>query len=205
MKTEKQIKRREQIEAAAYELLAEKGYKATSMLAIAKRASASNETLYNWYGTKQAVFSALVAANAQSAREILDDAHNSSADPLKILEQLGPALLQIVTSEKAVALNRAAAIDMYETRLLGKTIAAGGKKAILPLLRKLFLKARASKLMVFDDDNDVAKTYIFLLIGDVQIERVIGVRPVLTRKQITARANKATELILRLYGTAGAG
>ncbi|MCP4433742.1 MAG: TetR/AcrR family transcriptional regulator, partial [Gammaproteobacteria bacterium] len=44
--------RQYRIEEATYELLAESGYHACSMLSIAKRAKASNETLYRWYGDK---------------------------------------------------------------------------------------------------------------------------------------------------------
>ena len=72
MKQENQEKRRRQIEAAAYDVLRQKGYRATSMLAIAKEAGASNETLYKWYGNKQNLFQALVIANAQDVVDHLD-------------------------------------------------------------------------------------------------------------------------------------
>jgi AcrR family transcriptional regulator len=199
MKKQQQEQRKRQIEAAAYELLVEKGYKATSMLDIAKRASASNETLYNWYGTKQALFSSLVAANALEARKLFSHGETTDADPLEILQKLGPILLTIVAGEQAVALNRAAASDVYETGKLGQTIANGGKQAILPLLRQVFEQARERELVGFSKDDDVAETYVSLLIGDLQIERVIGVRPALTRKQIEASASKALKLILQLF------
>ena len=51
------------IEQAAYELIDEFGYDGISMLKIAKRAKASNETLYKWYGDKKGLFSALVETN----------------------------------------------------------------------------------------------------------------------------------------------
>ncbi|MEQ8740678.1 MAG: helix-turn-helix domain-containing protein, partial [Hoeflea sp.] len=63
MREETRAARQAQIEQAAYEVLEEKGYAATSMLAIAKRARASNETLYNWYGDKTGLFRALVVRN----------------------------------------------------------------------------------------------------------------------------------------------
>ncbi|WP_404927319.1 TetR/AcrR family transcriptional regulator [Mesorhizobium sp. ORM16] len=65
MTTPKQAARRERIEEAAYAVLRETGYKSASLLAIAKRASASNETLYNWYGNKQTLFRSLIEANAE--------------------------------------------------------------------------------------------------------------------------------------------
>ena len=52
MRDDKKQQRRRQIEAAAYDLLVQYGYDGTSMLAVAKAAKASNETMYRWYGDK---------------------------------------------------------------------------------------------------------------------------------------------------------
>ena len=200
MRSERRERRRQEIEAAAYALLAEKGYKATSMLSIAKRASASNETLYKWYGTKAVLFRAMVDDNAKGARNLLEEFRAEGADPLGVVRRLGPILLGIVTDDKAIALNRAAAGDVYETGQLGEAIAAGGKRTVLPLLREVFDQARAAGLMDYCDQDDVAEIYLSLLIGDLQIARVIGVQPPLTKAEINARAERACQLLLRLLG-----
>lgn len=199
MKEERRAERRRAIEAAAYEMLAEKGYKATSMLAIAKRAAASNETLYKWYGNKQALFLSMVEANAREASELLARCLDRNDDPLAAVRRLGPLLLRIVLGEKAVALNRAAAGDAHETGQLGRTIAAGGKQAVLPMLARVFGRARAQGRMRFDDASEVAEIYSGLLIGDLQIERVIGVRDVPGEAEIEARSERACDLVLKLF------
>lgn len=186
--------RRAEIEDAAFRLLAEKGYKATSMLAVARAAKASNETLYNWYGNKQALFQAMVERNAATARETLQDALGGDALLCDTLAKLGPALLRIVTSERAIALNRAAAGDVHDTATLGPTIAQGGRNAIVPLLTRLIARDHPE----CPDPADMAEAYIDLLIGDLQIRRVIGTLPPLTKDQITARATRAATLLARL-------
>ena len=65
MREDNKAQRREQIEMAAYALLAEKGFQNMSMLAVSKAAKASNETLYRWYGDKTGLFKALIATNAE--------------------------------------------------------------------------------------------------------------------------------------------
>ena len=60
MKKEKKVQRQSEIETAAYALLDEFGYGGISMLKIAKRAKASNETIYRWYGDKLGLFKSLV-------------------------------------------------------------------------------------------------------------------------------------------------
>nr|MEC9418796.1 TetR family transcriptional regulator [Pseudomonadota bacterium] len=52
MRAEARERRKAAIEAAAIELLLDQGYDNLSMLAVAKKAKASNETLYRWYGDK---------------------------------------------------------------------------------------------------------------------------------------------------------
>ena len=74
MKEENRLKRQGEIEQAAYALLREDGYGNISMLKVAKRAKASNETLYRWYGDKLGLFGALVAKNAEEAKRLLDAA-----------------------------------------------------------------------------------------------------------------------------------
>jgi len=199
MKSDSHQKRRQQIESAAYELLTQKGYNATSMLAIAKRASASNETLYKWYGNKQQLFANLVHENARAVKERL--IANINADPIEAMQQVGPKLLRLVTSEKAVTLNRAAAGDYYETGELGKTISTGGRESVLPLISNLFDRAREKGLMQFDDATEVASVYVNLLVGDLQIQRVIGARGELKAQEIRKRAKRAEQLMIKLYGT----
>ncbi|MCW9034702.1 MAG: TetR/AcrR family transcriptional regulator [Rhodospirillales bacterium] len=199
MKHDKKEARRIEIEVAAYKVFKEKGYKGASMLAIAKQAKASNETLYKWYGTKSTLFSSMVKENAKEAKKLLEDCLESNVDPLQTIQQLGPILLKIVTGEKAIILNRAAVGDVYETGTLGKTIAAGGKEAVTKMLAQVFDKARSAGLLQFEDAQEVANTYIALLIGDLQIERVIGVRDVLSADEMKERSDRAYDLILRLF------
>lgn len=188
--------RRAEIEEAAYELLSEKGYKATSMLAVARAAKASNETLYNWYGNKQALFQAIVARNAAQARETLQAALAGQGALDEVLERLGPLLLRLVTGDKAVALNRAAAGDVHDTATLGPAIAAAGRDAIVPLLARLIARDTPD----VQDAEEAAEAYIDLLIGDLQIRRVIGTLPPLSDAEVIARSDRARRLLMRLVG-----
>ena len=146
-------------------------------------ARASNETMYNWEGNKQKLFGSLVEANTRELRARLD----SQAEPLidmpihQALTILGALLLELVTSERAIALNRAAAGDVHDPATLSKTIAQAGRQTIVPLVRNLFEAARSSKKLNFSDDDQIAEIGVSLLIGELQIQRVIGILPPLTQ------------------------
>lgn len=196
MRQENQQKRREEIEISAYELLAEKGYSGASMLSIAKRAKASNETLYRWYGDKQGLFLSLVQGNLQGVKTLFEHSEKPTKDGLLLLESLGPQLLTLLTGQRAIILNRAAAADV--TGQLGAALAKGGRNIIMPLIAGLFkhhLDQTGSQTIT---PQQASETYIGLLIGDLQIRRVIGVLGPLDSDQIMARANWALFMVRKL-------
>ena len=199
MKTENKERRRREIQAAAYEVLAEKGYAAASMLSIAKRAGASNETLYRWYGGKQALFRALVEENARGLSDLLRQSIAQDRPPLQTLEAVGPLLLSLLVSDRAVALNRAAAADVAQGGELGRTLAASGREAVAPLIAETFERALAAGDLSFDATGEVLDCYLGLLIGDWQIRRIIGVLDEPDATAIQSRADRALNAIRVLY------
>lgn len=189
--------RAEKIEEAAYKVLKEKGFKGASMLAVARAAKASNETLYKWYGDKTGLFSALIERNSAQVTEQLERLRGSGQTGLAALEELGEALLTMLTGERAVALNRAAAADMTGT--LGAAIAKGGREAVLPLLADLVREAQANGNLGTADLHEISETYVALLVGDMQIRRAIGSLDAPSGGYITARASRAVIQLQRLY------
>ena len=194
MRSERQALRRAEIEEAAFQVLLEKGYAAASMLSIAKHVGASNETLYRWYGDKPGLFRALVHRNAKAVSEPLLAAREAGVPAAEVLDEVGPKLLAMLTGDRAVALNRAAAADADQTGLLGATLAKAGRDAVRPLIVGLFAE------VIGEADAEIAtETYLSLLIGDLQTRRIIGVRPAPTKREISARAAHAMHCVRRIY------
>jgi AcrR family transcriptional regulator len=193
MREETKKRRHEAIAAAAYTLLAEKGYDGASMLSIAKMAKASNETLYRWYGDKQGLFRALVQDNAAQIADELGQAIRRNDDPMQTLERVAPVFLTMLLGERGVLLNRAAASE--PTGELGVALSAGGRDVVQPLFKDVMMG-------VAKGDNAQAEmltgAFLGLLVGDLQIKRVIGVHPVLTQAQIDARVTGALRLFRKL-------
>lgn len=198
MREEKRTLRQEQIETAAYAVLEAKGYGGTSMLGIAKKAKASNETLYNWYGDKRGLFQALVMRNAEEVKAHLEAELQTDHDALSILGSLGPRLLTLLTGDRAVALNRAAAAD--SSGELGVTLSTAGREAVFPLLEQVLLRARKEGQLTFANADEAVGLYLDLLIGDQQIRRVIGRLPSPTPAFCAERAERAVRNLRRLLG-----
>lgn len=188
-----QNERARAIEAAAYKVLSEKGFKGASMLAIARVAKSSNETLYKWYGDKIGLFTAMIRSNTQSVLAELETVRQTDGDGRAALQQLGPALLSMVQGQRAVILNRAAASDISGT--LGQALAQSGRETIAPMISQLLADRYGSEA----DIKTMSETYIALLIGDLQVRRVTGALAPLTADEISARADRALAQFERLY------
>lgn len=198
MREDLRSKRRAQIADATYELLEEKGYSGTSMLSIARKSRASNETLYAWYGDKVGLFKALIEQNSEEIRLLLEEAHTTPQQSFsQTLDMLGPMLLDLLLGNRAVALNRAAASDA--TGELGRTLAETGRARNLPLIGDVFEDARKKGEITFEHLEDALGTYIGLLVGDLQIRRAIGALKEPTPAENAKRAQRSTALFLRLY------
>ncbi len=200
VRPENREKKQIAIEDAAYSLIETKGYAGMSMLAVAKSAKASNETLYRWYGDKIGLFKAMVVRNAAEVKQLLDAAIEGEADPMRTLQKLGPTLLQLLTGDRAIALNRAAAADA--TGELGKALAAAGRQTIAPLIAKTLEHCQQKGLCTTMEPAEAADLYIRLLIGDMQIRRVTGAMPAPTKTQINERAQSAIEMFIKLTSSA---
>lgn len=194
MQDTKAADRRVQIETAAFGLLALKGYKATSMLEVAKRARASNETLYKWYGNKQGLFLSMINRTAQAAQDTLQNGLMGNATLWDTLEAAAPLILGMMTGQRAIVLARAAVGDVHDTGTLGPALSQMGRDRIIPLLTALIDRHGA------DDAADCAEIYFDTLIGDLQMRRATGDMPLLTPQIQADRATRAARVLAALIG-----
>lgn len=199
MKPEARDARRDEIMEAAVELLAEQGYRGASMLAVARRASASKETLYAWFGTKRGLYEAVIRRNAEIAQAALAPHLDGGAPIEQALRAFGAALFGMLTSESAVAVNRAAIAEARSDPTLAETLARLGREATLPGFVGYLRDRAAAGALRLDAPEAAAEAFLGLLLGDLQIRRLLGVAPAPSAAETDARAERAARLFLRLY------
>ena len=202
MKAASRDRRRDEILDLAIEVLAERGYRDASMLEIAKRAAASKETLYAWFGDKQGLFEAAIRRNAETVQGVLQGQLESDAPPERTLPEFGRALLALLLGDSAVAINRAAIAEVRAEPRLAETLARAGRDATLPAFLRYLERQQERGLLQLDaGPEEAAEVYLGLLLGDRQVRRLLGRIPAPTKKEIDARAAIATTYFLQLYGT----
>lgn len=192
--------RRQQVLDEANRLIVESGLAGFSMLALAQALGMSKETLYAWFGSKSALLAELVQGNAGNMAQVLREGLAGEPDaPLlrKTLERFCKALLELLASDKSVAINRGA-VHLAEKGEMGESLRANGRDAMLALLSDYLAHAHAHGLLVRAGTNE-AEVLIALALRDWQIERLLGRMPAPTARKVQARASEAVDLFLRLY------
>ncbi len=200
MKAETREKRRNEILDAALAVLMERGYRDANMLEVARRASASKETLYTWFGDKQGLFDALIRRNAAAVGAVVDRHLEGDLPVERALAEFGEALLGLLLGDDAVAINRAAVSEAASDPTLARTLASAGRDSVLPGFVRLLRRHAEQSRLTFADPERAAEDFLGLLLGDAQVRRLLGIAPAPPAAEIAMRAAHATRGFLRLYG-----
>lgn len=192
--------RREEILQAGIEVLSLEGWQGTTMTKIARRARASKETLYAWFGDKAGFFTELVELRAWRLDASLADVLKGDLAPA--LTAWGEAVLGQYVGPDSIALHRAAISEAGHSDL-GGLLAFGGRGASMPrLARWLEAQADAGHLTLSEGPLEAAEDYLALLKGDTQLLCLLDASAPLAPADITRRAARATKLFLKLYSRA---
>jgi len=194
-------RRRDEILDAATDVLSRRGYRDTTMLEVARRASASKETLYSWFGDKRGLFEAIIKRNAEGVQATLDEQLVDDRPVAEVLTAFGGALARLLLGDGAVALDRAAISAAASEPELARLLTACGRDATLPRFMAYLERERSRGTLAFDDANQAAQDFLGLLFGDMQIRRLLGVVSIPDGSIIDARTGCATTRFLQLYGT----
>jgi AcrR family transcriptional regulator len=186
---------------AVLSLMVEKGSGLT-MTAVARRASCSKETLYKWFGDRDGLLTATVQWQASKVRAGNYERQTFDAGALReSLKGFAANWLEVITSPTSIALNRIG-ISQAASRdgNLGSIVLANGRFAIGERLKPVLDAGREAGLLAFDDTETAFRTFFGLAGRDVQIRLLLGDTLTLSRAEIAADAERATEQFLTLYG-----
>lgn len=192
---EREERRAAVIEAAFVELL-EQGADGVTMLAIARRAGASKETLYSWFGNRDGLLSAMIASNADATAERIATALGGDDEPRDTLAAFGAGLLRLLTDPRSLALNRAAMTNP----VLAAELLESGRHRVGPIVEAYLEGTSASGTLPVNDPATAFETFYGLVIRDTQIRVLLGESPP-SAAAITQRAADGTEQFISLCST----
>ena len=196
------VERREEILKVALSVLAERGYRGASMREIAVRSQASKETLYAWFGDKRGLFMELVRWQAERIGAAVEPRLEPDADQdtSEVLRAFAVELQRLLLGERAVVINRAAISEAPTDPTFAEVLAAQGRGAVVPKLMRYLEGERDRGHLEFEEAETAVDALIGLVVGDQQVRRLLGVLAMPGPEQIEARAERAVEGFLTLFG-----
>jgi AcrR family transcriptional regulator len=160
---------------AANRLFLSRGFSDTTMEAIAQEAGVSKATLYAHYGSRDELFAAVIWATAGDRFAAGALSGVSGADDLrKKVERLASAVLELLLHPDTVASNRMVSAEARRFPELGKLFYENGPNRLIGRLAALFDTAMSAGLLRRADSRDVAKHFIGLVRGDLQLRAMLG-------------------------------
>jgi AcrR family transcriptional regulator len=178
-------------------VIVERGYAEATMQAIADEARASKETLYSWFGDREALVAALIRANADaSAAAVTESLQTPAADAAQARATLvayGRGLLTLLTGPVSIALNRAA----MGSPALAAELLASGRHRVGPVVVGYLEQLRAAGLLAHSDGEQAFSLLYGLLIQDTQIRVLLG-EDAPSAEEIEERAHRAVDRFLAL-------
>ena len=195
------VKRREEILNVALSVLAERGYRGASMLQIARRAQASKETLYAWFGDKRGLFEELVRWQAERVDAVITpNLERDGDEPSEVLRGFALELQRLLLGERAVVINRAAISEAASDPTFARILATQGRGSVVLRLERYLEGQRERGRLEFEEAEAAMDAIIGLAIGDQQVRRLLGVLPMPETEQMEARAERAARMFLMLFG-----
>ena len=195
------VERREEILNVALSVLAERGYRGASMLQIARRAQASKETLYAWFGDKRGLFEELVRWQAERVDAVITpNLERDGDEPSEVLRGFALELQRLLLGERAVVINRAAISEAASDPTFARILATQGRGSVVLKLERYLEGQRERGRLEFEEAEAAIDALIGLAIGDQQVRRLLGVLEMPEPEQMEARAERAVRSFLRLFG-----
>ena len=183
------------LDAALGELV-DRGYDKVTMLGVARRAGASKETIYSWFGSRDGLFAAVIERNADRSAERVTAALDSDGDPRATLAGYATGLLTLLTGDASIALNRAAMTSPE----LASLLLASGRHRIGPVVEQYLHRLHLAGDLDVPDPAAAFELLYGLVVQDTQIRVLLG-EPPPTAAAIRRRAETAVERFVQLCST----
>jgi AcrR family transcriptional regulator len=195
--------KRDAILRIALEAFLTEGYAATSMSTIAAKVGGSKATLYNYFTSKEELFSAVIAEKCQDVHQILFETELEHADFRASLIKLGERFLRLVLSDEKIAVFRLITAETARFPELGRAFYQSGPLQGKKLLAEYFDRAVAEGSLKPGDTLAMASQFFDLCKGEIHHRKLWNVTTNPSDEEIRVSIDAAVSMFLAAYGTGG--
>ncbi|HEX8446722.1 MAG TPA: TetR/AcrR family transcriptional regulator [Sphingomonas sp.] len=187
------------IVAAARQHFYRDGYAATSVDAISRGAGIGKATIYKHFGSKQALFAAVVA---QENRHGLDEIRTILAGPGAIagrLERAGHVLIDLLTAPDFIASYRMVMSEATRLPELAALYYTGAAQLLATLSDSFAALAQAGDLETSHPQR-AAEHFVGLIRGDLQLRALLGLDAPVDARDRAEIVASGVAVFARFYG-----
>src|SRR4051812_8971691 len=193
--------KRAQILSGAAAVFAADGYEGASMARIATVAGVSKGTLYNYFDSKAALFTAHVAETCERHLARVFDQADHAGDPASVLRSIGRRMVQMLLSDQGRAIYRMVIAEAAKFPALARGFfEAGPARAIGFLAAWLAEETRRGRLSVADPEF-AAEQFFNLCQTRLVMRRRLEMLPDPPDNEIDQVIETSIGMFLRTYGT----
>jgi AcrR family transcriptional regulator len=188
--------RREALLQAAAEVFFEQGYAATSIDAIIERAGGSKRNIYNEFGNKEGLFSAIITENADKVLSTLAIEEIEGHDLRETLTVFGQRLMVGYMSPTLLGIYRMAVTEANRFPDLVKSFYEQGPGRATSQLAKVLEGAKKRGEIRVNDCPRVAGHFVGMIRDNLHLQVVLGLRPPPSEKEVQEAVASAVEVFL---------
>ena len=188
--------RRKIILEAAAEVFFEHGYAAASIDMIIERIGGSKRTIYNEFGNKDALFTALVTELADENLARFERVQDSDADLRSKLVALARSLLDIYTSRHLVGIYRVIVMEAARFPKLARSIYDRGPGRATEKVRIVLEEAQEQGALRDIDLAEAADHFVGMMRDNLHLQLVLGLRAPPNEREAQHRATSAVDMFL---------
>ena len=165
---------------------------------VARRAGVSKQTIYNHYGSKGDLVRALIERRSKTISAPLA-MPGAEAMPVETLAAYAEVLLKTVMIDRGVALMRLMIANAGQDTERVRAALPGGFRGARSRLTDFLRREAVSGRLAVDDPVQAADFFVGMVIGNHQLEALLGLPPQLSGESAPRIAREAAERFVRAY------
>lgn len=197
----------ESILLAARKLFVQRGYGGVNLDAIAKKAGVARQTLYNNFGSKEALFRAMLDAHwagfsGDDAFEGLDEIEKAGASAEEILREVANRMVKFVEDADQISFTRLVISESRRLPWIGKEFYDAGKGPLVNGLAELLRGLSERKLLDCPKPLLAAHQFFGLILELMFWPYVMAIGPATSELPLPEEAvDEAIRMFMARYAT----
>jgi len=190
--------RREAVVVAAKSVFFEQGYQLASMDQIAERAETTKRTLYDYFGSKEALFTEVIAHASKNFVEALPRPEELPRDPGQGLRRFANQVRWLVSAEEAIRFERTVIAEAERHPEFGRGLFATGVLGAEKILAT-YIDSQIAAGRLRSHDSRLTSQVIVAIATNSALRRLFAAQDEQSDQLASEALEEAIDLLIRKY------